>query len=131
MGRALGVDFGRKRVGLAISDSRRKIALPHAVVKRQKFMEEVEKLIRERDVDTVVFGLPVSLSGKELEMADEIRRVARIVKERFGVKVILKDERFTSKLVEGRFGRDGPIDHYSAGIILQEYLDFGTGQEVK
>ncbi len=131
MGRVLGVDYGRKRVGLAISDSSRKVALPHGVVKREKFMEEVEKLIREKGVDTVVFGLPMSLSGKELEMAGEIREVARRIKEKFGVKVILKDERFTSKLVEEKFGRDGPIDHYSAGIILQEYLDFGTGQEME
>ncbi len=131
MGRVLGVDYGRKRVGMAISDSQRKIALPHGVVKREKFMEELEKLIKEKQVDTVVFGLPMSLSGKELEMAKEIREVARRIKDRFGVKVILKDERFTSKLVEEKFGKDGPIDHYSAGIILQEYLDFGRGEEVE
>ncbi len=131
MGRVLGVDYGRKRVGMAISDSQRKIALPHGVVKREKFMEELEKLIKEKQVDTVVFGLPMSLSGKELEMAKEIREVARRIKDRFGVKVILKDERFTSKLVEEKFGKDEPIDHYSAGIILQEYLDFGRGEEVE
>ena len=131
MGRVLGVDYGRKRVGMAISDSQRKIALPHGVVKREKFMEELEKLIKEKQVDTVVFGLPMSLSGKELEMAKEIREVARRIKDRFGVRVILKDERFTSKLVEEKFGKDGPIDHYSAGIILQEYLDFGRGEEVE
>ncbi len=131
MGRVLGVDYGRKRVGMAVSDSQRKIALPHGVVKREKFMEELEKLIKEKQVDTVVFGLPMSLSGKELEMAKEIREVARRIKDRFGVKVILKDERFTSKLVEEKFGKDGPIDHYSAGIILQEYLDFGRGEEVE
>jgi len=131
MGRVLGVDYGRKRVGMAISDSQRKIALPHKVVKREKFMEELKNLIKERGVDTVVLGLPMSLSGKELEMAGEIREIARQIKDKFDVKVILKDERFTSKLVEEKFGKDGPIDHYSAGVILQEYLDFGGGEEVE
>lgn len=130
MGRVAGVDYGKKRVGIAISDTSRRIAIPHTVVKREEFLKRMKELIGEKDIDTVVFGLPLSMSGKELELSEEIRRVAQQLKRETGVRVILKDERFTSKIVEGKFGKKGPIDHYSAGVILQEYLDFGGGEEV-
>lgn len=131
MSRSLGVDFGTKRVGLAVSDPLGMIASPHSVVPRASVEDEVVNLVKELDIGTIVVGLPTGLSGGEGMSASEARKLAGELETATGVDVVLMDERFTSRMAEGALVESGmkrrerreTVDKVAAAIILQEYLD--------
>jgi len=133
MGRVLGIDFGMKRIGLARSDPRKIIASPLKTVLAGKTLEATADLIMKEcgDVETIVLGLPLLLSGKDSETTTTVRKFATILEEKSGLPLILWDERLTSKqveklLIEGnvkRKHRTKYIDTMSATLILQNYLE--------
>lgn len=131
MSRSLGVDFGTKRVGLAISDSLGLTARPLSVVARSSVIEEVVNLVKEQDIGTIVVGLPTGLSGGEGMSAIEARKLADELGIATGVDVVLIDERFTSRIAEVALVESGmkrrkrreTVDKVAAAIILQDYLD--------
>jgi putative Holliday junction resolvase len=129
--RVLGVDYGTKRVGLAVSDALRLTASPHSVVSPSSIVDVVANLVKELGIGTIVVGLPTGLSGGEGASASEARRLAEELGTATGVEVVLLDERFTSrmadqKLIESgktRRARRETVDKVAAAIILQDYLD--------
>lgn len=131
MTRALGVDYGTKRIGLALSDAIRMTAQPLEVVSRANLAETLRELARRHDIDTVVVGLPTGLSGHEGESASGARLLASEIEETLGLEVVFVDERFTSRMAESvlvesgmrRRGRKQAVDKMAAAIILQTYLD--------
>ena len=131
MSRCLGVDYGTKRVGLAISDSLGITARPLSVVPRSAAVQEVVNLVKEHDVGTIVVGLPTGLSGDEGVSASEARKLADELGIAAGVDVVLVDERYTSRLAEDALLESGmkrrkrreSVDKVAAAIILQDYLD--------
>ena len=131
MSRAVGVDYGTKRVGLAISDALGLTARPLAVVPRSAVIGEVVNLVKEQDVGTIVVGLPTGLSGDEGTSASEARKLADELGLATGVDVVLRDERYTSRMAEKalvdsgmkRRKRRESVDKFAAAIILQDFLD--------
>jgi len=133
MGRVLGIDFGMKRIGLARSDPMKIIASPLKTVLAAKTLEATADLIVKEcgDVETIVLGLPLLLSGKDSETTTTVRKFASILEEKSGLPLILWDERLTSKqveklLIEGNVSRKKRtqyVDTMSATLILQNYLD--------
>ena len=131
MSRYLGIDYGTKRVGLAISDALGITARPLDVVPRKQVLEKVEEVIDAEGVDVIVMGLPTGLSGHEGASATEARNLAAELTERTGLPVELVDERFTSRMAESallesgmkRANRREAVDKVAAAIILQSYLD--------
>lgn len=135
MARILGIDYGRARIGLALSDPKKIIASSLPTIKTKKTIEEsVESLLKEvnlNEVEAIVIGLPLLLSGKESEMSLEVKKFAACLEEKSHLPVILWDERLTSKqveklLIEGgvkRKKRAQLADQMSALLILQSYLD--------
>ena len=131
MSRSLGVDYGTKRVGLAISDSLGITARPLSVVSRSTVVGEVVNLVKEHDIGTIVVGLPTRLSGDEGMSANEARKLADELGAATGVQVILVDERYTSRIAEDALLESGmkrqerreKVDKVAAAIILQDYLD--------
>jgi len=129
--RVLGVDYGTRRIGLALSDDIRLTAQPLSVVTPSELPEALRMLAREHEIDTVVVGLPTGLSGHEGDSAAGARRLASEIEEILGVDVILVDERFTSRMAENaliesgvrRSDRKETVDKVAAAIILQAYLD--------
>jgi putative Holliday junction resolvase len=129
--RSLGVDYGTKRVGLAISDSLGLTARPLAVVPRSSVVDEVRSLVQEQDVVTIVVGLPTGLGGDEGMSASEARELAKELATATGVDVVLRDERYTSRIAESALLESGmrrrkrreSVDKVAAAIILQDYLD--------
>ncbi|MEX2295167.1 MAG: Holliday junction resolvase RuvX [Gemmatimonadota bacterium] len=135
--RALGVDFGEARIGLALSDETGTLATPLETIRRRpgkrppfKAMEEVA---RRCGVEAIVFGLPLELSGEDSEWSHEVRAVAAKFGERLGLPVHLVDERMSSVRAE-RMVRSsglplhkreekGRVDGAAAAILLQEWLD--------
>jgi putative holliday junction resolvase len=129
--RSLGVDYGTKRVGLAISDSLGITARPLSVVPRSAVVDEVVNLVKEHDVGTIVVGLPTGLSGDEGMSASEARKLADELGAATGAEIILADERYTSRMADDALLESGMkrrkrrenVDKVAAAIILQDYLD--------
>ena len=130
MTRFIGVDYGSKRVGLAISDSLGLTAQPLEVVSRAKAVDRIFELVAEYEVETIVMGLPTSLSGGEGVSAQEARSLGEELTAA-DLSVDYMDERFTSRMAEDvllesgmkRRDRRDTVDKVAAAIILQDYLD--------
>jgi len=132
-GRILGVDPGERRIGIALSDALGIIAQPHLVIDRRSSdaIAVIKALCTEYDVQTVVMGLPRSLSGEEGTAAARSRELGAAVGEATGCPIEFYDERFTtvqaeSALIEGgmrRRQRRETIDKVAAAVMLQGYLD--------
>lgn len=134
MKRVLGIDFGDKRIGVAISDSLGITAQGLAVIEntgRKAAFESIAKMIDEHGIDTVVLGLPRNMNGSYGPMAEKIQRLGRRISQQLGVYVVYQDERMTTiiaeqALIEGNMRREDRkkvVDRVAAQVILQSYLD--------
>lgn len=143
MARILCLDYGERRTGVAISDETKTIAQSLTTIIYQSESElitEVGKLVNKYDVDLIVIGLPISLSGKPSTRSERIRQFAAKLAKRLHLPVELFDERFstvsaqhTYAEVYGKSGRrpgieyrgpnSAPIDRIAATIILENYLN--------
>ena len=142
--RILGIDFGTRRVGAAVSDPRRSIATPLEVYERRAPRQDArhyKTLVEENDVERIVIGLPVHLTGREGASAGLARAWGTWLSEATGLPVVYYDERYTTvdaedSLIEAglkRSKRKGLRDMLAARILLQNYLDDGcpeTGPKV-
>ncbi len=136
MGRILGLDFGLRRIGAALSDPRRLIATPLEVFERRDASQEARHyrdLIREEDVDRIVVGLPLHTSGRESELSRQARDWGRWLGEVCEVPVAFFDERYSTVEAEAILRESGlkarrrkeRRDMLAAQILLQSYLDAG------
>ena len=135
--RVLAVDWGEKRVGLAISDPRGVIANPAGfILRRPGKRPPIAKLIEkatELGASSFVLGLPLDGNGDETPRSGEVRHVAEELTKRTGMKVELVDERYTTaaarRAVREMGGkpeeRPGDIDALSATVLLQHVLSRG------
>ena len=129
----MGIDYGRVRIGIALTDLLKTIASPYEVYKsvsRKKDIEYFVKLIKEKEVDKVVLGLPLNMDGSEGERALKTRAFGDELEKASNVPVVYQDERLSSVeaenyLLDGDLRRDkrkNLIDKVSASIILEDYL---------
>ena len=132
MARVAAIDFGLKRIGLAVSDNNRKIALPVGIVDGgKKAIQNIKASLPLKEVDLILIGLPLELSGKKGAMAQMVEQFAKTVSEALGIEVLLVDERLSSKGAEvqmkeislNRKSRSEKIDMIAAMLLLQTYLD--------
>jgi putative Holliday junction resolvase len=135
--RVLGIDYGLRRIGLALSDPTGTIASPLETVMRRAGkrppITKLETIARERDADHLVVGLPLSLDGSESEWCAEVRSVGERLAERLSLEVSFVDERMTSVRAERAVRASGlpkrkredkrRIDAAAAQLILQAWLD--------
>lgn len=138
----LGVDYGAKRVGLAISDPDRKFAFPLEVRERQgRESDEAyfRALIEREEVGGLVVGLPVHFDGSDSKEAADARSFAKWLGEISQLEVAFADERFTSVLAESALWdaglthkrRKARRDKVAAQIFLQAFLDAGCPRDEK
>ena len=137
-GRLLGVDYGDRRIGLAISDPSGTIASPVGfIVRRAGKRPPVAEIIRRAEALEArgfVVGLPLDGNGDETERSTEARRIAATLAERTGLPVDLVDERFTTAAARrairemGGSARDrrGDVDALAATVLLQHALAHKT-----
>ena len=118
MRKYLGVDVGRERIGVAVSDGEGSVAFPLKVLGRERCVEQLLVLIDERDVEVVVFGESLDLDGKKNPIMSDVREIADVVREK--VDVVFEPEQFSTQAAE-RLGKG--TDAEAAAIILQSYLD--------
>ncbi|MBT9582362.1 Holliday junction resolvase RuvX [bacterium] len=130
--RILAIDFGRKRLGLALSDPTLTVAspLPALTRKGQEWWAELLALMEKLEVDEVVVGLPRNMDGSSGPAAEICRRFAADLEERSGLRPVLLDERLTSvaasaTLREGGLSerqQRGKLDSVAASLLLQVHL---------
>jgi putative Holliday junction resolvase len=131
LGRLLGLDYGTKRVGVAISDTSRLIASPYEVIDASSVLSALDDILAAEEVDGIVVGLPLSLSGDEGPSAVAARSFGREVADHTGLDVVFVDERFTTKVAEDalisggvrREKRRDIRDKMAATVMLQSHLD--------
>ena len=134
MGRILGIDYGRKRVGLAVTDPLKIFASPLNTISAHDIDNFIADYMASEEVEAFVIGYPVKLNNEPSESVKYINPFIRKLKIRFpGVPVHLVDERFTSQMalktmIEGGLKKKerqnkSIIDMISASIILQSFLD--------
>lgn len=119
----LGIDFGTKRIGLAISDETAQLARELAIWSPEQFWAQIPELIETEAVEVAVVGLPLSLSGADTEKTEQARAFAEKLKQTLTIPVELIDERLSSKMAEQIAGTSKNIDSLAAQIFLQTYLD--------
>jgi putative holliday junction resolvase len=141
-GRILALDYGRRRIGLAISDELRITARPLEIIERKNrgdLMRRIRATAREHGARLILVGLPLNLDGTPGEMAEEAARFASRVRKELGVEVELVDERLTSWAADqealatrrgsGRRGKAKSAaapttrDDVAAAIFLRDYLE--------
>ncbi|MGL4554032.1 MAG: Holliday junction resolvase RuvX, partial [Gemmataceae bacterium] len=139
-GKIMAVDYGRARIGLAVSDPDRKFAFPLDVYQPKDAARDeafFKKVIAAEGVQALVVGLPVRSSGQEDQMAAEVRRFTAWLTRVTGLGVVHYDERFTSVLAESLLWEAGLThakrkqrrDKVAAQILLQTYLEAGCPPE--
>ena len=132
--RKMGVDYGDKRIGVALTDALCIISSPYEVFQNlspEQSLQHLNDLIKQFNVDEVAMGLPLNMDGSEGERAKLHRQIGQKLSELSGVKVAFVDERLTSAeaeeiLIESKVRREKRkelIDKISAQIILQTYLN--------
>ncbi|MFO0909634.1 MAG: Holliday junction resolvase RuvX [Isosphaeraceae bacterium] len=137
MGRILGIDFGTKRIGCAVSDSDRRLATPLEVYHLRDPAQDARhfvRLVEDNEVDRIVVGLPVHLGGGEGMVARRAREFGAWLAQVTKRVVVFYDERFTTSdaeesLIEAGFKRSKRKDlrdMLAARILLQNYLDDGS-----
>jgi putative Holliday junction resolvase len=134
MGRILGIDYGKKRVGLAITDPLHLFASPLETVNPEDFDNFINDYLRSEQIDAFVIGYPVQMNNRPSESVKYIDPFIEKLKRAFpGKPVYLVDERFTSRIafktmidggVKKKDRQDkSMVDRISASIILQSWLD--------
>ncbi len=122
--RVLALDYGSARCGCALSDPTGTLATPLDAVERpgtRKGMARLAALVREREVERVVVGLPLGLSGADTPQTGETRAFATRLHDAVGVPVDLYDERFTTRIAAAVGGR-ADEDSRAAAVLLEGWL---------
>ena len=131
-GRLIALDVGERRIGVAVSDPSGTLATPHSVIHRRSKAQDfatIAHLVDEMEIERVVVGLPLSLSGDVGPQARRITRYAQALAQSLHVPVDLYDERYSTVTAtellaaSGHKRRQVPIDAAAAAVILQDYLE--------
>ena len=135
--RVLGIDFGERRIGLALSDPTATLASPLETMTRRVGkrppLSRLEEVAIAHEVEQLVVGLPLNLQGQETPWCEEVRRMGDALAARLSLPVDYVDERMTSVRAErgirsqglpkGKREEKGRVDAAAAALILQSWLD--------
>ena len=121
--RILGIDYGEKRIGLAISDESLTLARELTILSPKEFWGQVNKLISDQQISKIVLGWPLNMSGERTKKTEEVEKFKIKVESETKLPVEVIDERLTSQMAEHISGQKTNLDSLAAQIILQNYLD--------
>ena len=135
--RIMGIDPGRKRVGIAISDENKIVATPYATIIKKKyaiFIEEIKKIIVENKIEGIVVGNPINMDGSESQSSQSAKDLAINLSKDVTENITLWDERLSSQgafhlsndLGSNTSSKLKKLDANSAQFILQGALDYLT-----
>ena len=133
MGRLLAIDYGARRVGLALSDPLKMIASPYRTIINKNntiLIEEIERIIATEDVELTIMGLPLGMAGQKTEQTKKVEEFVDKLTDR-GIIIKYEDERWSSvaakrsmkeQNIKSGYNKD-LVDQTAAAIFLQQYLD--------
>lgn len=132
--KTMGLDFGLARIGIAFSDDTKFLASPFETYRRKGYDDDIQhliSLIKTKNVDEIVCGLPMNMAGEEQEIANKTREFMSSLQKLCNIKVNFVDERLSSLMAEEMLKeterdwkkRKEKLDAVAASIILQDYLD--------
>ncbi len=128
--KVLSIDYGTKRIGLAIGDENLKIVSPKGVIKSEKAVEKIKEIVKESNVKKILLGFPLTPSGREGQRARLVKKFYEELKRELPeVEIILWDERWTTqealRMLEGLSPKKKKEmkDVIAAMVILEEYFD--------
>ena len=135
--RVIGLDYGSKTVGVALSDELMLTAQPLTTIHRDRptklrqTLAQIEQIIEQYDVDRIVVGWPKKLDNEECERCEQTKEFGDMLENRTGLEIIYQDERLTTAQADGVLEQGGIrkdkrkqyIDKMAASLILQNYLD--------
>lgn len=132
--KAMGIDFGLARIGVALSDDTKFLASPFITYKRKGDEQDIlyfTNLIKEKQVDEIICGLPYNMQGEEQAIAQYTRDFMQKLSIETGMQIKFVDERLSSSMAEEMLKetekdwkkRKDKLDAVAASIILQDYLD--------
>ena len=135
--RVIGLDYGAKTVGVALSDELMLTAQPLTTIHRDRptklrqTLAQIEQIIEQYDVDRIVVGWPKKLDNEEGERCEKTKEFGDMLENRTGLEIIYQDERLTTAQADGVLEQGGIrkdkrkqyIDKMAASLILQNYLD--------
>jgi len=120
----LGIDYGSKRIGLAVSDENAEFAFPLAVLQNSESVsEEIARICREKGVGTIVVGDSENFQMQKNEIMKEVTPFVEILREKSGLSVVLHPEFLTSAEAERLQGKNDMLDASAAAIILKSFLE--------
>ena len=134
MGRLLAIDFGEKRVGLALSDPTKIIAKPFKSITytdHDDLLNKISLIVKEKNIEKIILGVPKGLKGENTAQTKKVMSFFNLIKNKSIIPIVLQDERFSSVsakksliLQNIKTGHNkGLIDETAAAIFLQLYLD--------
>jgi len=132
--RIMALDYGTKRIGLALSDPLKIFAKPYMVIPNSglpDLLDTVAELISRNEVELLVVGMPYAIEGGDTPKTIETREFVADLKQKLGIKVITWDERYSSQEAEAELKRMGKswqearslVDAMAAAMILKSYME--------
>lgn len=119
----MGIDFGSKKIGIALSDESGVMAFPHSVIPNDdKFLDKIEAIINERNVKEIVIGQSLNLDGSPNKIQAAIENLVMDLTLATGLPIHLEPEQYSSREATHITGKNKQIDAAAAAIILNSYL---------
>lgn len=119
----VGVDYGTKKVGIALSDDEGSFAFPRGIVATSKLFEHLQILIKEEEIQSIVIGESLASNGQENDLAQKVQALGKKIEEKTGKPVFFIREDFSSVEAHRYQTKKGDKDDSAAAIILQRFLD--------
>ena len=140
--RIMGLDYGSKTIGVAISDALGLTAQPLETIERsgenklRRSLARIAEIVREKDIKKIVVGLPINMDGRSGERAALTLEFVEKLKLRVDIPIVMQDERLTTVEADEILDESGVkkqdrkqfIDQIAAGIILKEYMEKENGE---
>lgn len=132
--RFLSIDYGTKRIGLALSDPLKTFAYPYkTVINNSKILTELKKIISEKNIEKIILGFPLKEDGSESILTKEVTAFKSKLEKIFPFEILFRDERYSSSIAaeqikqsvtkKSKRKQKSLLDSGAAAIILQDYLD--------
>ena len=131
--RYLAIDYGEKRIGLALTDPLKILASPFKTIANDvAFLENLQTIIREKSISKIILGIPFCDNGSDTKLTKKVRELREILMKLTGIEVILVDERYSSSIASERIIQSvakkskrrekSLVDKNAAAVLLEDYL---------
>ena len=122
--KTLGIDYGEKRIGVAISDESQTLARELVILSPKDFWQQISGIINQHQITKIVLGWPLNMSGQETKKTGEVKEFKEKLMVQTSLPVETIDERLTSVMAEKVLGKNRKdLDSLAAQILLQNWLD--------